>query len=81
MYRTIETEIVNGYEVIYSNNCFTTKCVKRSWNERLFSLPWKPLKKYKIIQEPTIYFSRNKFVAHPYLKSNIIKYMNVYIGS
>lgn len=41
-----------GYRIV-TDPCLTDeKVVERSWAERLFSLPWKPLKSHKIISSP-----------------------------
>ena len=47
----------------------TIKTKRRSWRERLFSRPWNPLKRTKVVCErrpdPNFYFVNGLFVGHP----------------
>lgn len=49
--------------------------VERSWKERLFSLPWRPWKKVKIIipqvPDPHIYQFEGTMVMHPTIVKQI----------
>lgn len=58
----------------------TGKYIKRDWNERWFSLPWKPWKKYKLIliqiYEPVMYIVQDKLIYHPTFESAIRKMIN-----
>ncbi len=45
-----------GYDIACPE--FTTE--KRSWKERLFSLPWKPWVKYKLTDHPLVYVIENE---------------------
>jgi len=42
----------------------TTK-VTRSWRERLFTLPWRPLQSFVYKPSPLIYEFNGKLVMHP----------------
>lgn len=43
-----------GWNVIINNQlCTTPKTIPRTWKERLFSFPWHPLVKNKVIQIPS----------------------------
>lgn len=60
-----------GWQIIESNHLTipVDKIVNRSWIERLFSWPWKPWIKTKLITErhpdPNIYKIDNKIICHP----------------
>lgn len=49
--------------------------VKRSLKERLFSRPWKPFRKDKLIlirnYKPIMFVMGNRFIFHPSLKDHI----------
>ena len=60
---------VNAYDKIppthtFSSFIYKDKIVNRTWKERLFTLPWKPWTKTKIIKEPAIYETPYGIVAH-----------------
>jgi hypothetical protein len=58
-------------KIYYSSYCGNLKNIKRTWKERLFTLPWNPWIKTKIYIEPTIYKIGDNFVAHISYKSKI----------
>lgn len=70
-------------EIIWESNAYIDKEeeVPRSLWERLFSLPWKPFKKMKLIvvKEPTMYSFKNPvsfkmmFICHPVFKERIMR--------
>lgn len=45
-------ETLGGYRIVVCRP--TTKTVKRTWRERLFSRPWRPLKKTKVVIVPSV---------------------------
>lgn len=49
--------IPEGYEILPCMYVSDISIVKRTWKERLFSLPWKPFQKTKEIEEPKVYLS------------------------
>jgi hypothetical protein len=60
---------VNAYDKIppthtFSSFVYKDKIVNRTWKERLFTLPWKPWAKTKVIKEPAIYETPYGIVAH-----------------
>lgn len=59
--------------------------VKRTWKERLFTLPWKPWITHKTIQvpnyKPAMYRLGNQIIYHPALKEQIRKSIEVYNNS
>ena len=57
--------------VCYSTHAMTEKEVKRTWRERLFSWPWRPGQKTKVVREPGIFRVGNMIVVHPALKESI----------
>lgn len=61
----------NGMKVVLNPN-MTVECneeIERSWSERLFTLPWEPMKKTKIVwtkkPSPDYYCSHDCIVCHP----------------
>ena len=48
-------------------NLTTNEITTRTWRERLFSLPWRPHKKYKWVQRPALYLLTPTItvLAHP----------------
>lgn len=62
-------KLINCYEKMppthtFSSFIYNDKVVNRTWKERLFSLPWKPWAKTKVIKEPCIYETPYGIVAH-----------------
>jgi hypothetical protein len=55
----------------YTINAVEKVEVERSWKERLFSLPWRPFEKKKIIDKPTIFVVGETIIAHPVFKSRL----------
>jgi len=53
-------------EIVFSQ--YLTKKEKRTVMERLFSFPWKPLKKFKEVPDECVYIAGNKLIMHPYWK-------------
>lgn len=39
------------------------KLVKRSWKERLFSIPWEPFTKTKSVYSPSIYIVSGNYIV------------------
>jgi len=65
---------LGGYQIIEDNNMVDLKNPqyheqRRTWKERLFTLPWQPFKKTKIITTyPPLkdyYLIGNRLVGHP----------------
>jgi hypothetical protein len=48
----------------FSSFVYKDKIINRTWKERLFTLPWKPWTKTKVIKEPAIYETPYGIVAH-----------------
>lgn len=73
-------ESANSIE-IDADNPTKPETIKRSWKERLFSLPWRPWVKTKVIRvpnyKPAIYRVGNRFIYHPALKAEIMKAVEV----
>jgi sporulation protein YlmC with PRC-barrel domain len=66
---------VLGYQVtIVTSKWITdTKEVKRTWKERLFTVPWRPLKKTKTVVVPSdkVYMMGDIVVCHPVMESRL----------
>ena len=64
-----------GLQVISSKNMTKEKTVSRSWRERLFSLPWRPLQKTKIVRVTTedVFIDRQRSIVycHPSLLNKV----------
>jgi len=58
---------INGMNVFVSVNCAEHITTKRSWKERLFTLPFTPFRKYKTEHVPSkkIMVSNGSMVMHP----------------
>ena len=56
-----------GVRVIESVYCTKNVWVPRTWRERLFTLPWRPLRKmkYMTVPDPALYAFRGGMVGHP----------------
>ncbi len=61
-----------GTNIFYNINVVSEEIVKRTWKERLFSLPWKPFLKTKTIIKPAIYQVGNDIIAHPFYKDKLL---------
>ena len=78
MYDIVQ-HIVDGYRVVEDSNLVVTLPYKevRCWKERLFTFPWKPLKKFKVVYrtEPSkeILLVDNKLVCHPTVAKELRK--------
>ena len=59
------------FDIIWSVNAVEEIKIKRSWKERLFSLPWRPFVKNKISYNPIILQIGNKIIAHPSYKGKL----------
>jgi len=63
--------MLSGFAIYESQWCTVSEEmeVNRTWKERLFSLPWKPMKKTKIITvdvpSPDLYMTENAIFGHP----------------
>jgi hypothetical protein len=56
-----------------------TKKEKRSWRERLFSLPWKPLLQYRLMifhDISVVYQVGNSLVCHPEMMPHVLCAIN-----
>lgn len=75
----IPAPLITGVGIIASK--MLTKVVveevTRTWSERLFSWPWRPLKKVKQVQreEPSdqVFYANGKYYAHPALIEKIMR--------
>jgi len=63
--------MIMGIKIFYSLAMDDVKIVSRTWKERLFSLPWKPLQRIKVIHKPYCAIINNNLYAHPSLKEEI----------
>jgi hypothetical protein len=57
-----------GYKVIESRHMVVTEAIQRTWRERLFSRPWRPWRKTRIIckPDPNVYIlDESQIVVHP----------------
>ena len=60
--------IYMGIHFIPNKHLTVQETVPRTWKERLFSWPWRPIRKTKVISvpDPTVYyFGNRKATAHP----------------
>lgn len=60
-------DIYMGIHFIPNKNLTVQGTVPRTWKERMFSWPWRPLRKTKVINvpDPTVYLMGDKAIAHP----------------
>lgn len=65
-----------GEQIRYSNNAVEYIDEVRTWKERLFSFPWRPLQKTKKVAKPTIYKIGSFFLVHPVFKREISEIFN-----
>ena len=58
---------VKGVPVIASPHITETQEIARTWRERLFSLPWRPLRKTKTVVVPRkdLFWVNGAFYGHP----------------
>jgi len=59
--------------IIYTVNAVEEIMVKRTWKERLFSLPWRPFQKMRIEKKPTILQVGAMLLVHPVYESRYRK--------
>lgn len=77
-YETIQC-IINGYKIVEDVNLTETESYEevRSWKERLFTFPWKPLVKsktcYRIVPSKDVFFVDNMIVCHPMIAEELRK--------
>lgn len=64
--------------ITLSKNCFDCVEVKRSWWERLFTLPWHPFQKTRQEQRPGMYRVGDKIEVHPDRVGDIYKLQRGY---
>lgn len=69
-----------GYKIVPSNLLVDhkTKKVVRTFKERLFSLPWRPLRKFKIVSytipiQSILITNSGKMICHPTIYEKIKK--------
>ena len=71
-----------GIKVVIINSLYETVPVKvsRTWKERLFTFPWHPLQKTKIVHEqhPAIYKHGGVIYAHPSKAAQINSMLSLY---
>lgn len=60
-------------DVIISNYVSDTKIVRRSWGERLFSLPWQPLKSTKVVDSATVLKYGGMLIVSPKTYAQLVK--------
>lgn len=56
-------------KIYYTLNAVESHIENRTWKERLFTTPWKPFKKYKVIHTPAILNFGDQILVHPSLKA------------
>lgn len=59
--------------IIYTVNAVEEIMVKRTWKERLFSIPWNPFRKMRIEKKPTILQVGAMLLVHPVFESRFKK--------
>jgi len=57
-------------------NFYLTKCIKRTWKERLFTIPWRPLKRFNRIPDDKFYIINNTILCHPAFKIKLLKLLS-----
>ena len=68
MQAAINPDTYMGIHFIPNKNLTVQETVPRTWKERLFSWPWRPMRKNNVINvpDPTVYLiGRHKASAHP----------------
>ena len=77
-----------GFKMVESANAIDTteivgkmpKYIKRTWKERLFTLPWKSLKKYELIMvpeyKPCMYRMYDRIIYHPSFRGEMKGLLN-----
>ena len=65
-----------GAPVFYVDSAVKKTSVRRTWKERLFSLPWRPFVTMKVVYEPAIYQAGNSLLVHPALKAKFLAAVN-----
>lgn len=63
---------VYGFPVVFTTDAIEKQEVLRTWKERLFSLPWRPLVKIRVVYKPAIFQVGNRFLVHPALKNQLL---------
>ena len=68
-----------AYTIIEVSGMVDHEIVERTWKERLFTLPWRPLLKYKVVTTPSpeiIYDHVNKRIyCHPHTAHQLREYL------
>jgi len=59
--------------IIYTVNAVEEVKEKRTWKERLFSLPWRPFQKMKVVKKPSIFQVGGMMLVHPIFESRFKK--------
>lgn len=57
--------------IFYSKYMDKLEFRERTWKERLFTLPWKPMQKVEIIHHPYMAIVNGDLYAHPLLKAQL----------
>jgi len=74
--------ILGRYKIISSLSMVKPKkkVVKRSWKERLFSFPWHPFQKTKVVTynvpDETVLKMDDKIICHPTIYEKILEIYN-----
>ncbi len=63
--------MIFGMNVFYSMAMDKPEFVMRTWKERLFTRPWKPLQKTKTIHHPYMAIINGCLYAHPSLREQV----------
>ncbi len=69
----LNTPAFGNIKVVWDEHAVDCKRVARSWRERLFTRPWRPRRRWKIVKEPKMFWVQDRamLVAHPDLKVNV----------
>lgn len=62
---------LNGMQIVVSPYVDDYKKVKRSWKERLLTIPWRPFEKYKSVCSPKVYQADEVIYCSPQTYSKI----------
>jgi|TARA_A100001391_G_scaffold33224_3_gene17985 hypothetical protein len=75
----IVQHLVNSYRIVEDINLTETESYEkvRSWKERLFTFPWKPLQKvkvcHKVVPSKEVFVTDNMLVCHPFVAQELRK--------
>lgn len=60
-------------KVIISPYVSDTKIVRRTWKERLFSLPWRPFRQMNVVDSQKIYQVGDQLIVSPKTHSDLVR--------